>query len=59
MAEVYSGNIIQCSHCGKYIHYSDSDIKVVEKDYGVATYYGETYKASVIKCPNCGLEIEI
>lgn len=59
MAEVYSGNIIKCSHCGKYIQYSDSDVNVVEKDYGVGTYYGETYNARVIKCPNCGNEIEL
>ena len=59
MTEVYSGNIVKCSSCGKYITYSDSDIYTRECDYGVGTYNGEFYTGKFIKCPHCGREIEI
>ena len=59
MIKVLDWNIVKCQHCGAYLTYEDSDITTEERGYGVGTYYGETYKASVIKCPNCGNEIEL
>lgn len=59
MAEVYTGNIVKCHHCGKNISYSSSDIYTRERGYGVGTYAGETYIAKLIRCPNCGNELEV
>ena len=59
MASIYCGNITKCSHCGKYIEYSLSDVKTEERGYGVGTYNGETYMANIIICPNCGKKIEV
>lgn len=52
-------NVVKCGYCGAYIEYSPSDIETVERGYGVQTYAGETYTASVIRCPKCGHIIEL
>lgn len=59
MTEVYKGKIEKCSHCGAFVTYSESDIVMKEKGYGVMTYAGETYMAKTITCPKCGKEIEV
>ena len=59
MVKVYKGNITKCSCCGAFVTYSDSDIVMKEKGYGVMTYAGETYMAKTITCPKCNNEIEL
>lgn len=59
MIKIYEGNITKCNRCNSYIEYSDSDISIEERGYGVGTYAGETYRVKIIVCPKCGKKLEI
>ena len=59
MIKVLDRNIVKCPHCGTNLSYEDSDITTEERGYGVGTYYGETYMAKIITCPECNKKIEL
>lgn len=56
--KVLNKNVVKCI-CGAILQYNESDIKTVERGYGVQSYAGETYIAKIITCPKCKREIEV